>query len=61
MSAEELVVVCLIILFIATAFSVVGQGGGILYVPVLLAAGITFNTAAAASLFVVTATGFSAT
>ena len=60
MSAAELVITYLLILLIATVFSVVGQGGGIFYVPVLLAVGTAFNAVAAASLFVVMATGLSA-
>lgn len=60
MSSQELAIICLIIFVVATVFSVVGQGGGILYVPVLLGAGIEFNVAATTSLFAIMATGLSA-
>ena len=60
MSADELVIVCLVVLLISTVFSVVGLGVGLLYVPILLAGGAAFNTAAAASLFIVISTGLAA-
>ena len=60
MSIEATLIIFVIILAIATVFSAVGLGGGILYVPVLLVAGVGFNTAAAVSLFMVAVTGLSA-
>jgi len=48
------------ILAVSTVFSMVGQGGGVLYVPILLALGTDFHEAATTSLFVIAATSGSA-
>jgi len=48
------------ILAVSVAFSMVGQGGGSLYVPILLALGMGVHDAATISLFVIVATSISA-
>lgn len=48
------------ILVAAIAFSMVGMGGGVLYVPILLALGMSVHDAATTSLFVIVATSVSA-
>jgi uncharacterized membrane protein YfcA len=48
------------ILGVSVAFSMVGQGGGTLYVPILVALGMTVHDAATTSLFVIVATSASA-
>jgi uncharacterized membrane protein YfcA len=48
------------ILAVSVAFSMVGQGGGTLYVPILVALGMTVHDAATTSLFVIVATSVSA-
>jgi uncharacterized membrane protein YfcA len=48
------------ILAVSIAFSMVGQGGGSLYVPILVALGMAIHDAATTSLFVIVATSLSA-
>lgn len=51
----------LVMFLIATVFSAIGQGGGILYTPVQLFFGIEFHTAATTTLFLIMAMSLSAT
>ena len=51
----------LVIFLIASVFSALGQGGGVLYTPVQLFFGIEFHAAAATSLFLIMVTSLSAT
>ena len=53
MEAESIITAAGIILVVSIAFSMVGLGGGVLYVPILLALGISIYGAAAISLFVI--------
>lgn len=53
MSIGFLIIAVVAILAVATVLSMVGLGGGILYVPVLLALGMPFHEAATTSLFVI--------
>ncbi len=53
-------VVAFIFLFLSFLFGMIGLGGGVLYMPVQLFAGIDFNIAAAMSLFLIVVTSFSA-
>ena len=46
---------------IASVFSALGVGGGVLYTPVQLFFGIEFHTAASTSLFLIMVTSLSAT
>ena len=48
------------ILVFSCLFSMVGQGGGVLYVPVLIALGMTVHDAATTSLFIIVALSLSA-
>jgi uncharacterized membrane protein YfcA len=52
---------CLVMFCIATVFSAMGVGGGVLYTPAQLLFGIHFHTAAATSLFLIMITSLSAT
>jgi uncharacterized membrane protein YfcA len=60
MSVTSILIGVAAILAISVAFSLIGQGGGVLYVPVLLALGMTVHDAATTSLFVIVATSISA-
>lgn len=60
MAPIYIVIAAAAILTISILFSMVGQGGGVLYVPVLLALGITVHDAATISLFMIVATSISA-
>ncbi len=60
MSGTSLAVAVVAILVASTAFSATGQGGGVLYVPILLAFGMSVHDAATISLFVIIATSISA-
>lgn len=51
----------LVMFLIATVFSALGQGGGVLYTPTQLFFGFEFHTAAATSLFLIMVTSLSAT
>jgi uncharacterized membrane protein YfcA len=55
----ELLAVCM--LAAAIVFSMLGQGGGVLYTPIQVVAGIPFHVAATTSLFLIMATSLSAT
>jgi len=46
---------------VATGFSMLGQGGGVLYTPIQVFFGIGFHEAATTSLFLIMMTSFSAT
>jgi len=54
------VLIIIIFFLVSIFFSMVGLGGGVIYVPLLLAFGYSFNESAAVSLFLITLTGFSA-
>lgn len=58
-----LLVAILALLFfgVAIGFSMLGQGGGVLYTPIQVLAGIDFHVAATTSLFLIMATSLSAT
>ncbi|MEJ2009439.1 MAG: TSUP family transporter [Acidobacteriota bacterium] len=51
----------LVMFVIASVFSALGQGGGVLYTPVQLFFGIEFHTAATTSLFLIMVMSLSAT
>ena len=42
MSLIAIIIACIVVLIMAVPFSMVGQGGGSTYVPVLLVAGMEF-------------------
>ena len=56
----ELIVLAGVFFCVSTAFSMIGMGGGILYVPILLFAGFTFREAPAISLILILATSSAA-
>jgi uncharacterized membrane protein YfcA len=60
MSVTFIVIGAVAILAVSIVFSMVGQGGGVLYVPILLALDMTVHDAATTSLFVIVATSVSA-
>jgi len=60
MSAADIVIAVAAVLAVSFVFSMVGQGGGVLYVPVLIALGMGVHDAATTSLFVIVATSASA-
>ena len=60
MSAADIIIAAAAVLAVSFVFSTVGQGGGILYVPVLIALGMGVHDAATTSLFVIVATSTSA-
>ena len=53
-------VVALLMFLVAIVFSTLGQGGGVLYTPIQVWAGIDFHTAAATSLFLIMVVSLSA-
>ena len=55
-----LVVLVLLIFLVAVLFSMLGQGGGVLYTPLQVWAGVEFHTAAATSLFLIMVVSLSA-
>ena len=61
MSVLALIIACLIVLVLAIPFSMVGQGGGSTYVPVLLGAGMEFHEASTTSLFMIMLASLAAT
>ena len=61
MSIIAAVIACIVVMALAVPFSMVGQGGGSTYVPVLLVAGMEFHAAATTSLFMIMAASISAT
>jgi uncharacterized membrane protein YfcA len=60
MAITSIIIAVAAILAVSVAFSMVGQGGGSLYVPILLALGMGVHDAATTSLFVIVATSISA-
>ncbi len=56
----KLIVLAAVFFIISTVFSMIGMGGGILYVPILLFAGFTFKQAPALSLILILATSTAA-
>jgi uncharacterized membrane protein YfcA len=60
MTTAAIIIGAAAILAVSVAFSMVGQGGGTLYVPILVALGMTIHDAATTSLFVIVATSVSA-
>ena len=61
MSVITIVVACIAVLIMAIPFSMVGQGGGSTYVPVLLLAGMEFHEASTTSLFMIMLASLAAT
>jgi len=61
MSVTVLVIACLAVMALAIPFSMVGQGGGSTYVPVLLMAGMAMHEASTTSLFMIMLASISAT
>jgi uncharacterized membrane protein YfcA len=61
MSLIATVVACFVVLILAIPFSMVGQGGGSTYVPVLLVAGMSFYAASTTSLFMIMLASLGAT
>ncbi len=59
--ALSAVFLSVIIFLVAITFSMLGQGGGVLYTPVQVLFGIDFHVAATTSLFLIMLTSFSAT
>jgi uncharacterized protein len=61
MSVIAVVMACIAVFILAVPFSMVGQGGGSTYVPVLLLAGMDFHTASTTSLFIIVLASLGAT
>jgi len=61
MSVIAAIIACIVVLILAVPFSMVGQGGGSTYVPVLLAAGMGFHAASTTSLFMIMLASLGAT
>lgn len=61
MSVITIVIACIVVLILAVPFSMVGQGGGSTYVPVLLIAGMSFYAASTTSLFMIMLASLGAT
>jgi uncharacterized membrane protein YfcA len=57
---EQTLMLAAVFFAVSTLFSMLGLGGGILYVPILLLAGFTFEQAPAISLLLITATSIAA-
>ena len=57
---EKMLILASVFFVVSTIFSMLGMGGGILYVPILLLAGYTMETAPAISLILILATSLSA-
>jgi len=60
-SVTVTVIACLAVMALAVPFSMVGQGGGSTYVPVLLLAGMAMHEASTTSLFMIMLASISAT
>jgi uncharacterized protein len=60
-SILTIIIACIVVLILAIPFSMVGQGGGSTYVPVLLVAGMSFYTASTTSLFMIMLASLAAT
>ena len=56
----HILLLALVFLVVSTVFSMIGMGGGILYVPILLFAGFSFKQAPAISLILIVATSTAA-
>ncbi|HPD95010.1 MAG: sulfite exporter TauE/SafE family protein [Bacteroidales bacterium] len=56
----EYVFIAIIFLLVAAVASLIGIGGGVIYVPILLLMGYSFHAASPVSLFLIAITGFSA-
>ncbi len=54
------ILLAVLMFVVAIIFSMLGQGGGVLYTPIQVAAGIDFHTAAATSLFLIMVVSLSA-
>jgi uncharacterized protein len=61
MSIIAIIIACIVVLILAVPFSMVGQGGGSTYVPVLLVAGMEFYAASTTSLFMIVVASLAAT
>jgi len=61
MSIIATVIACIVVMALAVPFSMVGQGGGSTYVPVLLVAGMEFHAASTTSLFMIMLASLAAT
>jgi uncharacterized protein len=61
MSAIAIIIAGVVVLILAVPFSMVGQGGGSTYVPVLLVAGMEFHEASTTSLFMIMLASLAAT
>lgn len=61
MSVTVLVIACLAVMVLAVPFSMVGQGGGSTYVPILLMTGMSMHEASTTSLFMIMLASISAT
>jgi len=61
MSVIAIVIAGIVVLILAIPFSMVGQGGGSTYVPVLLAAGMDFHESSTTSLFMIMLASLAAT
>jgi uncharacterized protein len=61
MSVIAVIIACIVVLILAIPFSMVGQGGGSTYVPVLLVTGMSFYTASTTSLFMIMLASLGAT
>jgi uncharacterized protein len=61
MSVIAVIIACIVVLILAIPFSMVGQGGGSTYVPVLLVAGMSFYAASTTSLFMIMIASLAAT
>jgi len=61
MSITAVIIASVVILILAIPFSMVGQGGGSTYVPVLLVAGMSFYAASTTSLFIIMLASLGAT
>lgn len=57
---EQTLILALVFFVISATFSMIGMGGGILYVPILLFAGFSFKQAPAISLILIVATSTAA-
>lgn len=57
---ENIIVLSIVFFCVSTFFSMLGMGGGILYVPILLFAGYTMKTAPSISLILILATSLAA-
>lgn len=54
-------ILAILVFAVSVVFSMLGQGGGVLYTPIQVVAGVPFHTAATTSLFLIMATSLSST